>query len=63
MQVSNVVSPKTNGKLQLSHPLNGGYVGGSVVDSQTARNPADLVLSLDLNLILMELELLMKLHG
>ena len=39
MQVSNVVSPNVNGKSQLLQPVDVGYVGGSVVADQTARNP------------------------
>ena len=42
MQVSYVVSPKTKGNVQLSQPLNGGYVGDAVVADHVARNPGNV---------------------
>ena len=61
IQVSNIASPKTNGKLQFPQPaeVGEGYVGGSVVVDQIAINPPYLPLSLDLNLTIKLLELLM----
>ena len=63
MQVSNVPSPKTNGKSQLSQPVGVGYVGGSLVAVQTATNPVCVILLLVLNETVSVLVLLMKLHG
>ena len=62
IQVSNDLSQKTNGKVQLSQPVVvGGYVGGSVVAVQTATNPVPL--NIDLNVTVSVLVLLIKLHG
>ena len=63
MQVSNVESPNVNGKLQLSQPVGVGYVGGSVVADQTARNPVRVSSLLDLNVTVSVFVLLMKLQG
>ena len=64
IQVSNVESPNVNGKLQLSQPVGVvGYVGGSVVADQTARNPVRVVQQSDLNVTVSVLVLLMKLQG
>ena len=62
MQVSNITSPNTKGKVQLSQPVRG-YVGGSLDAVQTATNPVCLPLPFDLNLTLSVLVLLMMLHG
>ena len=63
MQVSNVVSPNVNGKSQLLHPVSVGYVGGSVVADQTARNPVRVPPLLDLKVTVSVFVLLMKLQG
>ena len=64
MQVSNVESPNVNGKLQLLHPVGVGYVGGSVVADQTARNPVPVVQqSVDLNVTLRLLVMEMMVQG
>ena len=42
IQVSKIPAPNVNGKVQLSQPVGGGgYVGGSDVAFQTARNLYD----------------------
>ena len=63
MQVSNEPSPNTNGMVQPSQPVPGGYVGGSLVDVQIAVNPffSNPLLS-DLNVTVRLLLLLIKLH-
>ena len=63
MQVSNITSPNTKGKVQLSQPVGGGYVGGSLDAVQTARNPVRVLSNFDLNLTVSVLVLLMMLHG
>ena len=64
MQVSNVVSANTKGKVQLSQPVGAeGYVGGSFVAVQTAKNPFRVSLQSDLNVTVSELVLVMMLHG
>ena len=63
MQVSNVASPNVNGKLQLLHPVSIGYVGGSVVADQTARNPVRVPPLFDTNVTVSVLVLLIKLQG
>ena len=63
MQVSNEPSPNTNGKSQLSQPVGGGYVGGSVVAAQTARNPVRVPPPFDLNVTVSVLVLVMMVHG
>ena len=63
IQVSNVESPNVNGKEQLSQPVGVGYVGGSVVADQTARNPVRVVYPSDLNVTGSLLVRLMKLQG
>ena len=65
MQVSNVATPNVNGKSKLLHPVSiGGYVGGSVVADQTARNPGrPLSTSSDLNLTVTIFVLEMMVHG
>ena len=62
MQVSNVPSPNTNGKSQLSQPVSSGYVGGSLVAIQIARNPVSAP-TIDLNVTVSVLVILMMLHG
>lgn len=39
VQVAKILPLTTNGKVQSSQPVGVGYVGGSVVADQTARNP------------------------
>ena len=39
MQESNAVFPNMNGNVQLSQPVNRGYVGSAVVGDQIARKP------------------------
>ena len=70
MQVSNELSPNTNGKIQLSQPVGGGYVGGLLVAVHTARNPVHLesgpntnVSTFDLNVTVSVLVLVMMVHG
>ena len=64
IQVSNVASRYVNGKSQLSQPVGVvGYVGGSVVADQTARNPVRVSQSSDMNVTVSVLVLLMKLQG
>ena len=63
IQVSNVESPNVNGKSQSLQQVDVGYVGGSVVADQTARNPVPVPPPFDLNVTLSVLVLLMKLQG
>ena len=42
MQVSNVVSPNTNGNVQLSQPVDGGYVGEAVVGDPYSEKSSEL---------------------
>ena len=63
MQVSNVPPPNSNGKVQTSQPLYGGYVAVSVVGDQIARNPENERTSLDENLIVIRCDSVMMLQG
>ena len=63
MQVSNAVFPNTKGNVQLSQPLNGGYVGDAVVADQMARNPGNELTSLEKNLMMIEFESVMMVQG
>ena len=63
MQVLNVKSRYVNGKSQVLQPGRVGYVGGSVVADQTARNPLAVPSLLDLNVTVRVLVLLIKLQG
>ena len=60
MQVSNILFVNTNGKVQSPQPVGVvvGYVGGSVVADQTARNPVHVPSPLDLNVTVRVLVLL-----
>ena len=63
VQVSNILPLKTNGKVQSPQPVGVGYVGGSVVADQAARNPVPVVQqSLDMNVTLSLLVLEMIVH-
>ena len=57
------VSPNGNGKLQLSQPVGVGYVGGSIVAVQTAKNPVRVPPSSDLNVTVSVLVLVIMVHG
>ena len=64
MQVLNVPSPNSKGKVQLSQPVGVlGYVGGSVVAVHKARNPVHASLSSDLNVTVSVLVMVMMVHG
>ena len=63
MQESNAVFPNTNGNIQLSQPVDGGYVGGAVVADQMARNPVNTTESSEKNLMVIEFEPVMMLQG
>ena len=61
MQVSNATPRKVNGKVHLSQPVRG-YVAGSLVAAQTARNPVRVLYPLDLNVTMSVLVLVMMVH-
>ena len=63
MQVSNAVFPNTNGNVQLSQPVDRGYVGGAVVADQIARNPVYGYLILEENLTVTKFVFVMMLQG
>ena len=63
MQVLNVASPNTKGNVQLSQPVDGGYVGGAVVADQIARYPRNGITLLEENLKVIEVESVMMLQG
>ena len=66
VQVSNILSKgylNKNGKIQPSHPVDGGYVGGAVVADQMARNPGNELTSLEKNLMMIEFESVMMVQG
>ena len=63
MQVSNAVFPNTKGNVQLSQPVDGGYVGSAVVADQMARNPVKWKKSLEKNLMIIEFVSVMMLQG
>ena len=63
MQVSNAVFPNTKGNVQLSQPVDGGYVGGAVVADQMARNPGNELTLLETNLMVIKFESMMMLQG
>ena len=64
VQVSNILLLNTNGNIQLSQLVRvGGYVGGSLVADQIARNPLSPNQSSDTNLMLSLLVLEMMVHG
>ena len=63
MQVSNAVFPNTNGKIQLSQPVDVGYVGGEVVADQIARNPGNGLTLLEENLMVIKFLSVMMLQG
>ena len=63
MQVSNVPPPNSNGNVQLSQPVDEGYVGGAVVGDQIARNPVYGAILLEENLMVIKLDSVMILQG
>ena len=63
MQVLNVASPNTKGNVQLSQPVDGGYVGGAVVADQMARNPVYEAATLEENLMVIKFVSMMMLQG
>ena len=63
MQVSNAVFPNTKGNVQLSQPVDGGYVGGAVVADQMARNPVYEAATLEENLMVIKFVSMMMLQG
>ena len=63
MQESNAVFPNTKGNVQLSQPVDGGYVGGAVVADQIARNPVYGMISLEKNLMVIKFVSVMMLQG
>ena len=63
MQVSNAVFPNTNGNVQLSQPVDRGYVGGAVVADQIARNPVNGITLLEENLMEIKFVSVIMLQG
>ena len=63
MQVSNAVFPNTNGNVQLSQPVDRGYVGGALVGDQIARNPVRGKELSEKNLMVIEFVSVMMLQG
>ena len=63
VHVSNNLRLNTNGKVQSPQPVDMGYVGGSVVADQTARNPVRVSLPSDTNVTLSVFVLEMMVHG
>ena len=65
VQVSNILPLTTNGKVQCPQPVGEGYVGGSVVADQTARNlvPITPPISSDTNVTVSVFVLEMMVHG
>ena len=64
VQVSNILLLNTNGNIQLSQLVRvGGYVGGSLVADQIARNPVYRNLAFDTNVTSSLLVLEMMVHG
>ena len=63
VQVSNILSLNTKGNVQLSQPVDEGYIGGAVVGDHIARNPVYCSLSLEENLMVIEFVSVMMLQG
>ena len=63
MQVSNILSLNTKGKIQSPQPVDVEYVDGAVVADQTARNPVNLIALLEENLTVIKFESVMMLQG
>ena len=63
MQVSNVPPPNTNGNVQLSQPVDVGYVGGAVVGDHIARNPVNCPIPLEENITVIRCDSVMMLQG
>ena len=63
MQVSNVLTLNTKGKIQSSQPVDGGYVGGALVGDQIARNPVRGKELSEKNLMVIEFVSVMMLQG
>ena len=63
MQESNAVFPNTNGNIQLSQPVDVGYVGGEVVADQIARNPVYGMILSEKNVMITKFVSVMMLQG
>ena len=63
IQESNAVFPNMNGNVQLSQPVDGGFVGGAVVADQMARNPVYEAATLEENLMVIKFLSVMMLQG
>ena len=63
IQESNAVFPNMNGNVQLSQPVDRGYVGGAVVADQIARNPVYRLTPLEKNLMVRKFVSVMMLQG
>ena len=63
VQVSNILSLNTKGKIQSPQPVDVEYVDGAVVADQTARNPVYEPTSLEKNPMVIKFVSVMMLQG